>query len=54
MSDTVKKLEVTVPSNCTLYNLRLHLAKELDIPWKSVKIELKQEIPYLFNCRTIK
>lgn len=47
-------MEVSIPSNFTLYDLRLHLAKELDIPWRSVKIELKKEIPYLMNCRTIK
>lgn len=27
VSDTVKKLEVTIPSNFTLFDLRLHLAK---------------------------
>lgn len=37
-SDTVKKMEVTIPTNFTLYDLRMHLGKELDIPWKSVKI----------------
>jgi len=27
VSDTVKKLEVTIPSNFTLFDLRMHLAK---------------------------
>ena len=32
-SDNVKKMEITIPVNFSLFDLRQHLAKELDIPW---------------------
>jgi hypothetical protein len=56
--NNVKKMEVSIPVNFTLFELRAHLAKELDIPWRSVRLEYsggdRREISFLKNCRTIK
>eukprot|EP00919_Chromeraceae_sp_WS-2016_P019122 GHVR01045542.1.p1 GENE.GHVR01045542.1~~GHVR01045542.1.p1 ORF type:complete len:105 (-),score=15.45 GHVR01045542.1:4450-4764(-) len=53
-SDGVKKIDVTLPINSTLFELKQQLAKQLDITWQEIRIVGKKELDDLLNCRTIK
>lgn len=53
--DTLKKIEINVPLNYTLLELKKAVAKECNITWQELRLhsQSKKELTDLMNCRTI-